>query len=336
LPKAIQCEGTGSDHFRIAIFPLKTTSPTNLDSLRRLVREVPLPSNLFKGLLCRQSLAPDNIVLYRRGSKPTLKVDGIGTNYHHRFELVVVAEQAGPIRIEQTSFLAHSGEAALIFPNQFHHYLDLADGESEWLFLTFEVRSPQAVEALRNSPRVLDQGGITQVEDLIKECLHPASGEPDTLAISFLLSRLLLHLLECPELPEERRDIHSSASARDVILEKINTYIREHLGQAVTISDIAADLGYSVSHLRAVFRDRLGVSLGRYMRESRLSEAAQLLQGSSLNVSEIGEKCGFESLYAFSRAFRKAYGIPPRAYRQLVVDGRTLPPRRKEKVEAAE
>jgi AraC-like DNA-binding protein len=93
----------------------------------------------------------------------------------------------------------------------------------------------------------------------------------------------------------------------------------------VTISEIATDLGYSVSHLRAVFRDRLGVSLGRYMRESRLSQAAQFLQKSDLSVSDIGEKCGFESLYAFSRAFRKAYGIPPRTYRQLVREGGPLP-----------
>jgi AraC-like DNA-binding protein len=113
-----------------------------------------------------------------------------------------------------------------------------------------------------------------------------------------------------------------------VILEKVNRYVREHLSQSVTISDIAQELNYSVSHLRAVFRDRLGVSLGRYMRESRLAEAAQLLQTSDLNISAIGERCGFESLYAFSRAFRKAYGIPPRAYRQLVVAGTSLPARK--------
>src|SRR4030095_9398868 len=76
---------------------------------------------------------------------------------------------------------------------------------------------------------------------------------------------------------------------------------------------------------RSLLRDLLGVSIGRYMRESRLSEAAKLLQNSEFNVSEIGEKCGFESLYAFSRAFRKAYGLPPRAYRQLVHQGAPPP-----------
>jgi len=305
------------------------TQPTyNLDHLRRLVREVPVPANYFQGLLCQQSLAPDNIIFYRRGEKALSKSEGVGANYHHRFEFVLVIEQAGPVRIDQTSYLLNPGDCALIFPNQFHHYLEL-EGRTEWLFLTFDLRNPEAVQGLRDKPRTLDDEALSLVEEIVREFLHPKGAAADTLSISYHLSRLLLRLLECPELSEERRNIHSTASARDVILDKINRYVREHLTRSVTISDIAKELGYSVSHLRAVFRDRLGVSLGRYMRESRLAEAAQLLQKSDFNVSEIGERCGFESLYAFSRAFRKAYGIPPRAYRQLVVEGRTLPARRR-------
>jgi AraC-like DNA-binding protein len=307
---------------------LKTPSSHSLENLRHLAREVPLPGDFFHGLLCQQSLAPDNIIFFRRGGAAPSRAEGVSNNYHHRFELVLVLEKAGAVRVDQTSYLLQPGETALIFPNQFHHYLDLPGGEGNWLFLTFEVRTPAAIEALRNTPRVLDHAALALVENIVRELLQPPPAGSDTLSISYHLSRLLLHLRECAELPDDRRDIHSGTSARDVILEKINRYVREHLHQAVTISDIAQELGYSVSHLRAVFRDRLGVSLGRYMRESRLSEAAQLLQTSDFNVSEIGERCGFESLYAFSRAFRKAYGIPPRAYRQLVVEGGALPTRR--------
>lgn len=314
------------DHPVATLTPQLKTTPT-IEALRHLVREVPLASNLFRGLLSQQSLAPDNMIFYRRGETAPSKSEGVSKNYHHRFELVVVTGTAGPVRIDQTSYLLQPGECALIFPNQFHHYLDVPEGRTDWLFLTFDIRNPGAIQDLRDTPRSLDGPALALVEKIVRDYLHPESGEPDTLAISYRLSRLLLHLLGCPALPGDRRDIHSGTTARDVILEKINRYVRDHLNQSVTISDIALELGYSVSHLRAVFRDRLGVSLGRYMRESRLSEAAQLLQSSELNVSAIGERCGFESLYAFSRAFRKAYGIPPRAYRQLVVEGTTPPPR---------
>jgi AraC-like DNA-binding protein len=304
---------------------VKSPDPKLTQSLRRLVRAVPLPSSLFHGLLCEQSLAPDNIIFFQRSETAALKPEGVSNNYHHRFELVTVFEKSGPVRIDRTTFQLNAGECALIFPNQFHHYMDVTPGRLEWLFITFELRHPEAIRGLMNTPRVLDAKAVELIELLVREYVEPAGTTPDTLSISYHLSRLLRHLLSCTELPRDRRDLHSSDDVRDVILENINRYVREHLGKAVTIADLAEELGYSVSHLRAVFRDRLGVSLGRYMRESRLSEAAQLLQRSDFNVSEIGERCGFESLYAFSRAFRKAYGIPPRSYRQLVSEGGSLP-----------
>lgn len=65
----------------------------------------------------------------------------------------------------------------------------------------------------------------------------------------------------------------------------------------IAIGDLAESPGYSVSCLRAVFREWLGVSLGKYIRESRLSEAAQLLQDPSLKVTEVAERT--ETQYGF-------------------------------------
>jgi len=289
------------------------------------MREIHEPASLFSGMTIQQSLAPENIIIFKRTDTTLLKPEGVSVNFHHRFELVSVLDTAAPARIDRTTYDLHPGECALIFPNQFHHFMDVSKSHLDWLFITFELKNHDAIRALHNSPRVLDAKSLELLHGIVEEFVQPKNTARDTLEISYHLSRVLLHLLDCPPLPTDRRDIHSSDDVRDVILESINKYVRANLSRAVTIADIAEELGYSVSHLRAVFRDRLGVSLGKYMRESRLSEAAQLLQSSTHNVSEIGERCGFESLYAFSRAFRKAYGIPPRTYRQLVQEGGPLP-----------
>ena len=294
-------------------------------AIKRSLKQLEPPESYFSGLRIESSLAPDNIIFFKRTDTSALKPEGVSNNYHHRFELVTVLDKAGPVRIDRITYELHPGECALIFPNQFHHYMDVSKGPIEWLFITFELREADAIFALRDAPRTLDDTAFDLLATLVREFVQPRGRQSDALEISYTLSRLLLHLAKAPAISKGRQDIHSSDDVRDVILESINRYVREHLNQAVTISDIAAELGYSVSHLRGVFRDRLGVSLGRYMRESRLSEAAQLLQKSEFNVSEIGEKCGFESLYAFSRAFRKAYGLPPRAYRNLVQQGAPLP-----------
>lgn len=296
-----------------------------LPVLKRHLKKLAAPASLFTGARIEQSFAPDNIVFFQRTDTTFFKPDGVSNNYHHRFELVSVFERGGPARIDRSTYELHPGECALIFPNQFHHFMDTQRGELEWLFITFDCHNPEPILALRDSPRMFDDKALDLLGQLIGEFVEPKGKSPDNLVLSYTLARLLERLALLPEINRERRDIHSSDDIRDVILENINRYVRENLNRAVTISHLASELGYSISHLRAVFRDRLGVSLGRYMRESRLSEAAKLLQNSDFNVSEIGERCGFESLYAFSRAFRKAYGLPPRAYRQLVHQGAPLP-----------
>jgi AraC-like DNA-binding protein len=92
--------------------------------------------------------------------------------------------------------------------------------------------------------------------------------------------------------------------------------IVEHREPACRIKDLARRLGVSESHLRAEFRKRVGHSLGHYLKQIRISRAAALLAGTPLRVGEIAERSGFDSLYSFSRFFRKAMGVSPRAYRQ--------------------
>lgn len=280
------------------------------------------PVSLFSGVALCRALAPDNIVFFNRTNTEAFKPEGVSNNYHHRFELVVVVERSGPVRIGETSYLLEPREAALIFPNQFHHYMDIENDSMQWLFITFELENAEEIEALKDAPRILGRTELQILGQIMEAYLDPTNGVPDALQISYHLARLLRGMVKASEIREERRDIHSGNTVRDVILEKINAYVRSHLGEAPTIADLAAALDYSVSHLRTVFRTRLGVSLGKYIRESRLSQAATLLQSTQMSVSEVAQQSGFESLFVFSRAFKKAYGMPPKTYSKLTREGK--------------
>ena len=48
----------------------------------------------------------------------------------------------------------------------------------------------------------------------------------------------------------------------------------------------------------------------------RMEHASELLKGTKLTVEDISDRVGYESVYAFSRAFRQYYNIPPGAYRK--------------------
>ena len=46
-----------------------------------------------------------------------------------------------------------------------------------------------------------------------------------------------------------------------------------------------------------------------------MDHAGELLKGTQLTVEDISE-VGYESVYAFSRAFRQYYDLPPGTYRK--------------------
>lgn len=294
-------------------------SRTDATRLSVLTARLAAPEDYFAGITLRSGLTPDNILFFTRTNTEAFRPDDASSNTHHRFELLIIIRKEGPAHIGETSYLLQPGDAALIFPHQFHHYMDVEPGAIEWLFITFELADETSLASLRNSPRRLGPDELRLLENILHErsCLEERQASAP-LAISHGLSQLLLRLLEASPLPAERVRTNQANSARDTLLEKISRYVHSHLSDRMTLDTISSALGYSESHLRTLFRNQLGLSLGRYIRESRLIEATRLLQAGETNIAEVARKSGFESPFAFSRAFKKAYGVPPKSYSKRI------------------
>lgn len=101
---------------------------------------------------------------------------------------------------------------------------------------------------------------------------------------------------------------------------RILGYVRAHLSEHdLSAARIAAAHGISVRHLYTVLA-RSGVSLGDWIRTRRLAECERELSGPaarSRTVAAIGRSWGFPDAAHFSRVFKQAYGLSPRAWRDL-------------------
>lgn len=283
----------------------------SLTKLHRLTAQFGQPANLFSGLRVADAFCPDNVILFRRTSTAAFVPSGTSTNYHHRFELVVVLKQSGQARIDDSSWQLQPGECILIFPHQFHHYMDVQQGAIDWLFVTFESAIEKPVLPLRNQPRQLTDASVELLERIAAAYFAP---EPDALGVSWHLARLLQILVQSPVLPESRRSAGTTDDSRSVLMQQINDYLKKNLRKAPTLETIAAELGYSATYVRSIFSDKIGISLGAYIRESRLAEASRLLLTTDQSIQEIAENTGFHSLSAFSRAFSSNFGLSPTAY----------------------
>ncbi len=99
-------------------------------------------------------------------------------------------------------------------------------------------------------------------------------------------------------------------------------YIESHLDDDVTTADVAGTVGLSMWHFHRVFHAVTGATIQEYARLRRLDRAAHALLETRRPIVDIAFDGRFESQEAFTRAFRKAYGMPPGKFRS---SGRHLP-----------
>lgn len=84
-----------------------------------------------------------------------------------------------------------------------------------------------------------------------------------------------------------------------------------NLDAPISCRDLAARVGVTRRTLERRFFAQTGRTPGAYYLDLRLTRAQNLLQQTGLSVSEVAVETGFESLPAFSRAYRQRFGLPP-------------------------
>lgn len=99
-------------------------------------------------------------------------------------------------------------------------------------------------------------------------------------------------------------------------------YIRLHLGEPLTISDLASRAGYSDYYFSQKFHKEMGVSVSEYIGEARISRAKDLLRDSGMTLSQIQEEVGFSTRSRFYELFRQKTGCSPAQYRRDPGSGR--------------
>jgi AraC-like DNA-binding protein len=83
-----------------------------------------------------------------------------------------------------------------------------------------------------------------------------------------------------------------------------------------TVSSLAAQVGMSRSPFAARFTALVGHSPMSYLKRWRLQVAAGLLRDQTLSLSNIADRVGYESTPAFSRVFKREFGVAPGQYRR--------------------
>lgn len=124
---------------------------------------------------------------------------------------------------------------------------------------------------------------------------------------SQLLMRLMLSLYE-----------HAFSSAgmekQDIITRKLIGYLQGYLTGPLPAEKIAAYMEMNYRYLCDVFKKKTGMTIHQYHTRLRITESMRLLRESTLNISQVAEKAGYQDPLYFSTVFKRVTGISPTEY----------------------
>jgi AraC-like DNA-binding protein len=172
-------------------------------------------------------------------------------------------------------------------------------------------------------PRVLrvpirEQASGAWIESSIRHLvLDPANESAGRAALTARLAEaLFIETLRChiAGLPADQTGW--LAGLRDPIVGRAIALLHEFPGQDWTVESLARRVDSSRTVLSGRFVRYLGQAPMQYLGSWRLTLAADLLREGALSLGRIAEQVGYETEAAFNRAFKRAYGLPPGAWRR--------------------
>ena len=96
---------------------------------------------------------------------------------------------------------------------------------------------------------------------------------------------------------------------------QVRDYIREHIGEDISLENIATRFGYAPAYFSRYFKKNLGVNPKEYITRERMQIAKGLLIHSADEIQSIAQRVGFTNANSFARTFRQYEGVSPSLYR---------------------
>lgn len=160
------------------------------------------------------------------------------------------------------------------------------------------------------------------LSDLVRAQLMPLDwADPlDRLSLSHGCWLLMLHAYRhhtraAAPLPTPRGGLAPAVQRR------VCDYLRAHLDQSITLSELAALAELSEYHFARMFAQSLGLPPHRYLASLRLARARELLAG-DLPLAQVALLCGFSSQAHLGNRFRQAFGMTPGQWRASLSSSR--------------
>lgn len=235
-------------------------------------------------------------------------------------EFFLVIGGRGTHRINGRAIPLATGDLVLMRPHDVHGYriapgqplifINVAFPEAAWsAFLQLAELAHDWDQADTAPSWSLEPALHGRAEAIFRQALTDFHHGGRSLHLARFLGALLPLITEAP-VPDPRPDLPDWLGTALAAMDRT-----ENL--ALGLPRLVELAGVSLPHLCRTMRARVGQTPTEFVNGLRVRNAAALLATTHLELAEIAERCGFESLSYFHRQFHRRMGIPPLAYRRM-------------------
>jgi AraC family transcriptional regulator len=138
------------------------------------------------------------------------------------------------------------------------------------------------------------------------------------MSLARLVPRELPHVTDqpslrlVPDIPEDRHRFRGGLSGG--ALRRVRGYIDSHIGERISLNELARQAGVSRFHFARQFRQSTGASPMEYLRRVRIERSKSILQSRDSTIAEVAARLGFSDQSHFTRTFGRLVGVSPGSF----------------------
>lgn len=235
---------------------------------------------------------------------------------HNSMECIYITEGTLELGIAQNLFHMEKGDFAIVFPDMIHHYQVFDTGKCTAIHLLAKPTMAATflntiLEKCPDDPVIKKENVHPDIIYAMKSLCKEKDDEHNIIAEQAFTQIILARSIPCYHLIDK-----SSTQSKDII-DRVVEYIARHFAENITLTSMAEDLYISPYALSRVFSGTFHTNFNKYLNNTRLQYAVNLLKYTNEPITDIYMDVGFESQRTFNRAFQDTYRMSPREYRKI-------------------
>lgn len=231
-------------------------------------------------------------------------------SFHSQIELYFVREGEMEVFVDDCHAILGKGEMSVALSYVPHGYRTPAYSASSALIIPTRL-CEEFIHATKNkrvaNPLIRDPATVEKILSLFGALRRDNINEIERQGYIYVILGIVMDALEFVDTP---RPLDTSLAS------KILFYVNEHYKDGITPSDVACALGYSESHISRYFKEKLGITLCKYLTIIKLKNAVTLMHERKHSITYCAIESGFNSMRSFYRAFTEEFACSPKEYLQ--------------------